>query len=118
MKEVEWPIENGYKAPEVDKIKRAEIIKIVELDAKEVVKAKKLNQQYKDIGQGEAEAAILFQRGGYESIIVADIRAQRKLKEIGIVALDLVDVAFVVRGKSIMNPREFSKRYWRASYRR
>ncbi len=78
--EIEWPLKHGIKAPEVRNIKNSNIVKIEELSAKEIMQAKKLASEH-SIGKGEAEAAVLFQRGGYENVIVADVRAHRKLKE-------------------------------------
>jgi len=117
MVEVERPIKMGYKAPEVDLIKSAEIVEIKDLTAKEIVEVKKISKEY-NIGTGEAEATVLFKRGSFDVVIVADIRAQRKLRELRVNALDLVDVGFVVAKRGIMNPREFAKRlYEKAHYR-
>jgi predicted nucleic acid-binding protein len=117
MAEIEKPIKMGYKASEVDLIELAKIIETEELSAKEIVEAKKISKKH-NIGTGEAEAAILFKRGNFDAVIVADIRAERKLRELKVNALDLVDVSFVVAKRGIMNPREFAKKlYEKAHYR-
>ncbi len=109
--EIEWPIKHGYKAPEVDLIKSSEIICIEPLEAKEIIQAKNISQKY-NIGKGEAEAFILFKKGGYSKVIVADIKARRILKELGISVVDLVDLGFEIAEHKIMNPREFAKRLY------
>lgn len=90
MSEIEKPIELGYRAPEVDEIKKSDVVNILEISVKEVMQA----------------------------VIVADARAQRKMKELKVAALDLVDFSFLVAKRGFMNPREFAKRlYDRAHYR-
>ena len=114
--EIEWPIKHGYKAPEVDAILKSKIICIEPLTAKEIDQAIKLSRNHK-IGKGEAEACILFKRGNYTAVIVADIRARRILKDLEIGVLDLVDLGIVAAKKKIMNPREFAKTlYEKAHY--
>ncbi len=117
MNEIQKPLELGYKAPEVDLIKSFNVIEIEELTAKEIVEAQKISVR-NNIGSGESEAAVLFKRGGFDLVIVADIRAQRKLRELDVNVLDLVDVGFEAARRGIMNPREFAKRlYEKGHYR-
>jgi len=115
--EIEKPIKMGFKAPEVEKIKSSHILRIEKLTAKEIVKAEKIAQE-KNIGKGESEAAILFLKGGFENVIVADIKAQKKLKELNVSTLDLVDFGFIAAKRGIMNPRKFALNLWeKAHYR-
>ena len=117
MKEIERPIELGYTAPEIKIIKEADILVVERLTVKEVIEAKKLAVKH-NIGMGEAEAGVLFKRGGFETLIVADIRAYKKLKELNVNTLDLVDVGFVAAKKNIINPRQFAnKLYEKGHYR-
>lgn len=117
MNEIQKPLELGYKASEIDLIKSSNIIEVENLTAKEIVEAQKISK-FHNIGSGESEAAILFKRGGFDLVIVADIRAQRKLRELEVNVLDLVDVGFEAAKRSIMNPREFAKRlYEKGHYR-
>ncbi len=116
-REIEKPIELGYNAPEIKIINDADILIVEKLTAKEIVEAKKLASKC-NIGMGEAEAGILFKKGGFETVIVADIRAYKKLKELGVSTLDLVDVGFVAAEKNIINPRQFAnKLYEKGHYR-
>lgn len=117
IREIEAPLKSGHKAPELDAIKSSGIVIQVRLSAKEIQIAKKLSKS-KNIGIGEAESGVLFQRGGYENVIVADARAHRKLREEGIDAIDLVDFGFVIAKKRWMNIRVFAQKlYKKAHYR-
>jgi len=111
MSELEKPITMGFSAPEVDIIKNSNIIVIKKLTAKEIVRAKKLSKKSK-IGMGESESAILFKRGQFSSVLVADIRAQREMKNMGINTTDLIDLGFIAAKKGIMNPRRFALKLW------
>lgn len=109
--EIEKPIKMGFPAPEVETIKSKNIISIEEINAKEITDAKKLSTKL-NIGIGESEAAILFKRGHFTAVLVADRRAQRKMKEIGVNTMDLIDLAFEVAERGIMNPRQFALKLW------
>jgi len=115
MIEIEKPIEMKIKAPEIEMIKSRKILCVEPLDAKEVMNAKKLAEKL-NIGMGEAEAAILFKRGHYDSILVADDRAQKKMKEIGISTIDPIDLAFAVAETHFMNPRQFALKLWNQAH--
>jgi len=65
---------------------------------------------------GEAEAAILYQRG-FDLLIVADRKAERKLKSIGINVIDIVDVGFEAATKGVINIKDFAKAISKAGYR-
>lgn len=117
MREIEKPIELGYRAPEISLIKSANLIETEALTAKEIVEAQGVSRRH-NIGSGESEAGVLFRRGGFDLVVAADIRAQRKLREMGVNVMDLVDVGFEAARRGIMNPREFAKRlYERGHYR-
>jgi len=117
LKEIEKPIEMGYDAPEVKLLKSKNIMSIEKITAKEVIDAKKLSKKL-NIGIGESEAAILFKRGCFTAVLVADRRAQRKLKEIGVNTIDLIDLAFEVAKKDIINPRQFALKLWNQAHYR
>jgi len=111
LKEIEKPIEMGFEAPEVRLLHSKNIMCIEKFTAKDILDAKKLSKEL-NIGIGEAEAAILFKRDGFTAVLVADRRAQRKLKEIGVNTIDLIDLAFEVAKRGIMNPRQFALKLW------
>lgn len=111
LTEIEKPIKMGFEAPEVELIKSKNIIFIEEISAKEITDAKKLAAKL-NVGIGESEAAMLFKRGHFIAVLVADRRAQRKMKEIGVNTMDLIDLAFEVAEKGIMNPRQFALKLW------
>lgn len=117
LAEIRRPLELGYSAPEIDKIEKAKIVKIVDISVKEIMEAKKIAND-NNIGMGEAQAIVLFKSGMYENVVVADIRAQRKMKALKVDALDLVDLGFLVAKRGFMNPRQFAKNlYEKAHYR-
>ena len=87
------------------------MICIESLSGKEIVDAKSLSTKL-NIGMGEAEATILFKRNHFDYVLVADRRAQRKMKEIGVNTIDLIDLGFMVAEKGLMNPRQFALKLW------
>lgn len=113
--EIERPLKQGLQAPEVKAIKNAKWIVSKGLLEEENEKAEKLAQMLR-IGRGEAEAAILYKRG-YDLVIVADRRAERKLKSERINAIDVVDVGFDAASKEIVKLKDFAKSIWEAGYR-
>ena len=115
MKEVERPLKLGIEAPEVLTIKAANWINVVELEAEEKEKAKKLADRL-GIALGEAEAAVLYQRG-FDLLIVADRKAERKLKGIGINVVDLINVGFEAATKGVIGIKDFANAIWKAGYR-
>ena len=117
MKEIMRPLELKFDAPEIDKITKSKISCIENLLPKEIIEAKKIAAA-NGVGKGEAESAVLFKRGGYDTVIVADVRAQRKLREMGVYAVDLVDVGFYLAKRNIMNPRVFALRLYETAHYR
>ena len=87
MKEVERPLKLGIEAPEVSMIKATNWINVIELKAEEKEETRKLADRL-GIALGEAGAATLYQRG-FDLLIVADRKAERKLRDIGINVVDL-----------------------------
>jgi predicted nucleic acid-binding protein len=115
MDEVEKPLKFGVKASEVLTIKAANWINVVKLKAKEKQEAKKLAARL-GIALGEAEAAVLYQRG-FDLLIVADRKAERKFREIGLNVTDLVNVGFKAATKGLIDIKDFANAIWKAGYR-
>lgn len=115
VEEIERPLKLGLQAPEAIAIKNAKWIVSKELSEEEKEKTEKLAQKLR-IGRGEAEAAVLYERG-YDLVIVADRRAERKLKGERINAIDLVDVGFDAASKEIVKLKDFANSIWKAGYR-
>lgn len=115
MEEVERPLKLGIEALEVLTIKAANWINVVELEAAEKEDAKKLADRL-GIALAEAEAAVLYQRG-FDLVIVADRKAERKLKSIGINVVDLINVGFEAATKGVINIKDFANAIWKAGYR-
>lgn len=115
LKEIEKPIELGISATEVQVIRDAKWIEAIELTEEEKNEAKKLTKKL-NIGKGEAEAGVLYKRG-YDLIIVADRRAERKLKGQKINVIDIVDVGFETASKEVVDLKNFAKAVWRAGYK-
>jgi len=115
MDEVEKPLKFGVEALEVSVIKAVNWINVVKLKAKEKQDAKKL-AAHLGIALGEAEAAVLYQRG-FDLLIVADRKAERKLREIGLNVTDLVTVGFKAATKGLIDIKDFANAIWKAGYR-
>lgn len=116
LSEIEYPLKHGIKAPEVELLKSTNILKVKELTAKEISKARKIAETYK-IGIGEAEAAVLWMRGNFDCIIVADVRALRKLRELKVGVMDVIDVSFELTKKNV-NPLQFARKLWENAHYR
>jgi fructose-1,6-bisphosphatase/inositol monophosphatase family enzyme len=55
----------------------------------------KIRKKYKQLGIGEAQTAVLWKRGNFDVVIVADVRAERILRnELKVSVMDFVDVGF------------------------
>ncbi len=116
-KEIDWPKTHGIKAPELKAIYSLKRLKIVRLNAKEMQKVNKLRNKYKNLGIGELQSAVLWKRGGFDVVIVADSRAEKKLREMNVRVMDVVDVGFELARKGL-NPIKFAKDLWeKAHYR-
>lgn len=107
IQEIERPLELKISSPDVDKIKKMDFLIVENLTSKEIMKAKEMVRKH-NIGFGEAQSGILFKRGGFETVIVADARAHRMLKQESVGVIDLVDVGFEAASKGILNPRRFA----------
>jgi predicted nucleic acid-binding protein len=118
LSEIEYPIRHGIKAPEVEKINKANILTVEKLTAKEMREVNKIRKTYKQLGIGEAQAAVLWKRGNFDVVIVADIRAERILRnELKVNVMDVVDVGFELIRKGV-NPLHFARMLWeKAHYR-
>ncbi len=117
MSEINYPIVHGIKAPEVDALMNAKFLTVKDLDAKEILKAKEIAKN-NNIGLGEAEAGVLWKRGGFDVVIVADVRALRMLRNLRVKAIDVVDVGFILAEKGVINPMDFCRKlYDKAHYR-
>ena len=115
MKEVEKPLKLGIEAPEALTIKAANWINVVELKAEEKEETRTLADRL-GIALGEAEAAMLYQRG-FDLLIVADRKAERKLKGVGINVVDLINVGFEAATKGVIDIKDFANAIWKAGYR-
>ena len=112
ISEIEYPLTHGIKAPEVERIKSANILTVEELTAKEMLKVNEIRKSYKQLGLGEAHAAVLSMRGNFDVIIVADVRAERILRqELKVDVIDVVDVGFELSKKGV-NPLQFARILW------
>lgn len=116
LKEIKKPIELGYDAPEVELIEKTGILKISDITAKDMMEAKKLAIKH-NIGSGEADATMLFKSGGYNAVIVADRKAEKKLREVGVNAVDIVNIGREASEKKLINVRTFAQKLYDAHYR-
>jgi len=114
-KEIDWPKEHGIKAQEIENIYNLKNLRVVKLTAKEMQKVNKLREKYKGLGIGELQSAVLWQRGDFDMVIVADVRAEKKLKEMGIKTIDIVDVGFILARKGL-NPLKFARDLWEKAH--
>jgi predicted nucleic acid-binding protein len=116
MSEIEYPLKHGIKAPEVKLIKSANILTVKRLTAKEMLKAKKIAEKYR-VGIGESQAAVLWMRGNFDVVIVADVRARRTLRKLNVGVMDVVDVGFELARKRV-NPLQFARKLWENAHYR
>jgi len=81
----------------------------------EVNRIRRLHNQ---LGIGETQAAVLWKRGNFDVVIVADVRAERILRnELKVSVMDVVDVGFELSKKGV-NPLQFARKLWeKAHYR-
>lgn len=115
MEEVLAPLKIG-KFPDIDTIESAKWIKVEKLGVDEKQNAENLSEEL-GIGKGEAEVATLYMMGEYDLVVVADRRAQRKLEDKGIRAIDIIDVGWEASYKGKISIKEFATRIWKSGYR-
>jgi hypothetical protein len=78
----------------------------------------KIRKVYKQLGIGEAQAAVLWKRGNFDVVIVGDIRAERILRnELKFNVMDVVDVGFELIRKGV-NPLHFARMLWEKDHYR
>lgn len=115
MDEIERPLKMGLPAREIPRITGAKWLQVVELPPKEAEAAKALAGSL-NVSLGEAEVGVLSRRG-FDVLVVADRRAQRKLREEGVPAIDLLDAGYEAALAGLIEIQEFAKRIWDVGYR-
>ena len=116
MDEVEKPLRLGIVSPEISSIMKADWIRVVKLKWKDELTARNLSARL-GIARGEAGVAVLYQELKADLLIVADRRAERKLRAIGINVMDVLDIGFEAARKGLIDIKEFAKALWIAGYR-
>lgn len=115
MDEIEKPLKMGLPAREIPLITRAKWLRVVELQPKEEEAAEALARKL-GVSLGEAEVGVLC-RKGFDVLVVADRRAQRKLREEGVPAIDLLDAGYEAALAGLVEIQEFAQKLWDAGYR-
>ena len=68
------------------------------------------------LDMGEASLLVAYRRG-FDLIITADRRAERKLRDIGLRVMDLSELLLLAEREGIVDVRDAARRVWDAGYR-
>ena len=115
LDEVTYPLRHGISSRDAELIARCAWIRIVELSSEELEEVERARSEL-NIDKGEASLLVAYRRG-FDLVITADRRAERRFKAKGLNVMDLSELLLLAGREGIVDVKKVAKKVWDAGYR-